>query len=160
MENSETSNSPNTSVAENFPIILQPRSETLISIPVPDHQEKVTFLVPAQTLSDSILCSNTINQVPNQKIIVAAINPTEFPVQITEQQIRTIKIKKFDEAKVHSIQKEPETVGPGNRIAVLRDAINTEHLNVEERESIVTICEQYSDIFHLEGDKLSCTDAV
>jgi hypothetical protein len=30
----------------------------------------------------------------------------------------------------------------------------------EERLSINKICEQYSEIFHLEGDKLTCTHAA
>uniref|UniRef100_A0A2S2QW04 RNA-directed DNA polymerase n=1 Tax=Sipha flava TaxID=143950 RepID=A0A2S2QW04_9HEMI len=46
------------------------------------------------------------------------------------------------------------------RLAILREALSTEHLNIEERESLLSICEQYSDIFHLEGDQLTCTDAV
>jgi hypothetical protein len=33
-------------------------------------------------------------------------------------------------------------------------------MNDEERQSINKICEQYFEIFHLEGDKLTCTHAA
>lgn len=145
---------------DNIQIIIQPRSETLIGIPAQDQEEDETFLVPAQMLDKTIMCSNTISKVHRRQILVAAINPSEFPVQITEHQIKTLKFELFQEPKIHTIQKIPENKADGSRIAVLKDALNTEHLNVEENESLISICEQYSDIFHLEGDRLTCTDAV
>jgi hypothetical protein len=33
-------------------------------------------------------------------------------------------------------------------------------LNIEERTSILAICEEYNDIFHLPGDKLTCTSTI
>jgi hypothetical protein len=33
-------------------------------------------------------------------------------------------------------------------------------LNIEERDSLLSTCEQYSDTFHLEGDQVTCIDAV
>jgi hypothetical protein len=33
-------------------------------------------------------------------------------------------------------------------------------LNAEERASIVAICEEYNDIFHLPGDKLACNSTI
>jgi len=50
-----------------------------------------------------------------------------------------------------AIQKTTETAGAKGRLVALRDSLNTEHLNIEERESL---------IFHLEGDPLTCTDTV
>jgi len=38
--------------------------------------------------------------------------------------------------------------------------LKTEHLNQEEQESLLNLCRNFSDIFHLEGDKLTCTDEV
>lgn len=33
-------------------------------------------------------------------------------------------------------------------------------MNTEEKESILEICKTFNDIFHLDGDKLTCTDAI
>ena len=42
----------------------------------------------------------------------------------------------------------------------LREKLRTDHLNDEERLSLVKICEEYHDIFYLSGDKLTCTSAA
>jgi hypothetical protein len=47
-----------------------------------------------------------------------------------------------------------------HRIRELRNMIRTGHLNDMERRSVVKICEDYSDIFHLPGDRLSVTTAA
>lgn len=42
---------------------IQARTETLIAIPITEYQEGETLLIPAQKISENILCSNTVNQV-------------------------------------------------------------------------------------------------
>lgn len=158
--NSETQNSTENLQPKEFKITLQPRSETIISIPTPNLQEEEIYLIPAQTLDESILCSNTVNQVRQKQILIAAVNPTEQTVQLTEEQIKGLKFENFTEVKVQTIHKATETVRTTGRLVALRDSLDTEHLNIEERESLISTCEQYSDIFHLEGDPLTCTDAV
>jgi hypothetical protein len=46
------------------------------------------------------------------------------------------------------------------RLSRLREQLRTDHLNDEERVSLVKICEEYNDIFHLSGDTLTCTSAA
>jgi hypothetical protein len=94
---SETRDSLETSQSENFLITLQPRSETIIRVPTPHIQEEETLIIPAQTLDESILCSNTVNQVRQKQILLAAVNPTEHPVQLTEKQIKELKFEKYTE---------------------------------------------------------------
>lgn len=84
-ENQTILKTPETLVSDNFPILIQPRSETLISITILDHQEEETFLVPTQILDESIIFGNTISQARQQQILVAVINSTKFLVQITKQ---------------------------------------------------------------------------
>jgi hypothetical protein len=45
-------------------------------------------------------------------------------------------------------------------LAKLREELRTDHLNSKERVSLIKICEEYSDVFHLPGDKLSFTTAA
>ncbi|KAL4088776.1 hypothetical protein QTP88_023860 [Uroleucon formosanum] len=158
--NPETKNPTENLQSKEFKITLQPRSETIISIPTPNLEEEGIYLIPAQTLDESILCSNTVNQVRQKQILIAAVNPTEQSVQLTKEQINGLKFENFTEVKVQTIQKSTETVGTKGRLVALRGLLNTEHLNTEERESLISTCEQYSDIFHLEGEPLTCTDAV
>ena len=47
-----------------------------------------------------------------------------------------------------------------SRLRSLRKLLRLQHLNGEERVSIVEICEEYNDIFHLPNDKLTCTPTI
>jgi len=49
VSNSETQNSTKNLQSKEFKITLQPRSETIISIPTPNLQEEEIYLIPAQT---------------------------------------------------------------------------------------------------------------
>src|SRR5699024_10146706 len=46
------------------------------------------------------------------------------------------------------------------RLKLLENEICTDHLNDEEKHSILAICREFNDLFFLEGDKLSHTDAA
>jgi hypothetical protein len=52
------------------------------------------------------------------------------------------------------------TIEDSNRLSKLRSELRTDHLNVEERVSLIKICEEYNDVFHLLGDKLTFTTAA
>jgi hypothetical protein len=51
-------------------------------------------------------------------------------------------------------------VDDSSRLSKLRKELRTDHLNSEERVSLVKICEEYNDVFHLPRDKLTCTTAA
>jgi len=51
-------------------------------------------------------------------------------------------------------------VGSDSRLSSLRNQLRLDHLNSKERASIVTICDEYKDIFHLPGDKLTRTSTI
>jgi hypothetical protein len=46
------------------------------------------------------------------------------------------------------------------RLRKLHDELRTNYLNSEERVSLIKFCEEYNDIFHLPGDKLTFTKAA
>lgn len=47
-----------------------------------------------------------------------------------------------------------------NHIKLLKNNIETQHSNSAKRNSILELCCEYSDLFDLEGDYLTCTDIV
>jgi len=73
-------------------------------VPTPNIQEEI-YLIPAQTLNESILCSNTVNQVRQKQILIAAVNLTEKSIQPTKEQIKGLNLENFTEVKVQTIQK-------------------------------------------------------
>jgi hypothetical protein len=47
-----------------------------------------------------------------------------------------------------------------NRLCKLRGELRADHLNVDERVCFIKVCEEYNDVFHLPGDKLTFTTAA
>lgn len=136
------------------------RSEAIIAIATPNFKEGETLLISAQTIKETLMCSNTINRVREGHILVTVINPTEEVITITKDHLNTLNVEVFNEAMVYAISDSSEPLFQSERIPNLRNILQTEHLNGEEKESLLSICDEYADIFHLEGDKLSSANAV
>jgi len=49
---------------------------------------------------------------------------------------------------------------PQSREEQIRNLLRMEHLNAEERRALLSICEEFSDNFYLEGDRLSHTTSI
>lgn len=45
-----------------------------------------------------------------------------------------------------------------SRLKQLREQLRTDHLNYEEKQSLLYLCEKYNEVFYLEGDTLSSTN--
>ncbi|KAL5239045.1 hypothetical protein ACI65C_006455 [Semiaphis heraclei] len=130
-------NSTENSQPKEFKITLQPRSETIISIPTPYLQEEEIYLIPAQTLDESILCSNTVNQVRQKQILIAAVNPTEQSVQLTDEQIKGLKLENFTEVKVQTIQKyNKKTDQEAEYSARIKATEEIERFELEKKERL------------------------
>jgi len=120
-------------------IELQPRTETLIAIPFRKQEEGEIFLIPAQNITETVICCNTINKVQSQQILISVINPTEYAVTISRDLVGAVQFEKFEEAKIHAIQQTPENLSIQNRIPILEETLKMEHLNQEERESLLDL---------------------
>lgn len=140
--------------------IIPARTEILVAIPAPDFHEGETLLVSAQTIGEVLMCSNTVNNVQDGCVLVSVMNPREEAFELTTSHVNKFNIEKFNTAMVHTLISKTETSYESSRITKLRSVLRTEQLNSEEQESLVAICDQYTDIFHLEGDKLTNTEAV
>ena len=140
--------------------IIPARTEILVEIPASNFQEGETLLVHAQIIDEVLMCSNTVNKVRNGYVLVIVMNPREEAFELTTSHVNKFSIEKFNTAMVHVMTNQAETSYKSNRIETLRNVLQNDQLNSEEQESLITICEQYTDIFHLEEDKLTNTEAV
>jgi hypothetical protein len=82
---------------------------------------------------------------------VSIINISEDKKIIKTNDLNKIK---YDEYNIYKFNND------NDRIRRIKKQIKSDHMNDEERQSINNICEQYSEIFHLEGEKLTCTHAA
>lgn len=58
------------------------------------------------------------------------------------------------------IQEQSDTSVDSHQLDRLREALRTVHLNEEEAISLLTICDEYSELFALECDVITATTAV
>lgn len=91
IENLETQNLAENSQSGNFQITLQPRSETIISIPTPDIQEEKNLHDTRTNVGGINFMQQYGESVRQKQILIAAVNPTEHFVHLTKKQIKGSK---------------------------------------------------------------------
>jgi len=143
-------------------ITLQPRTETIVAVPAPDTAEDIQILVDNQKLGETVTCGNCITTVKHKSVFISLINPTENPIQIRIPNLEQLVHEEYNEAYMHITQIQEPSATPinCNRITLLHEALRTDHLNKEEKSSLLSICNDYSDIFFLDGDKIRATTAI
>jgi hypothetical protein len=141
------------------PLVIQPRSETLVPI-ITDKMDGTVLIVYAQNIiEDHILIGNIVNIVKNGQIIVPVVNPTENPVKYRSPNLEALQYTIFEEANVNLCSNTKQSYTEDRTKQLLQD-IKTDHLNYEERTSLFRVCRKYQDLFHREGEPLSFTTAV
>jgi len=139
------------------------RSETIIPVNVSDVQiqEHQSILVYAQNINNEIICGNVLNQVKNHQILLSIINPTDTQIDVPIPKLTELSHKIINDDSIkHIVHINQVTKNEHNRIQLLKNLLKTNHMKIEEKESIEELCSEFSDIFILEGDKITCTDAV
>ena len=136
------------------------RSEVIIPVKVSNIQEHQNILIHAQNINNEIICGNILNVVKNQHILISVINPTETQQVIPIPELTELSYEIINEESIKNIRINKTTTIQNNRIKLLKNVLECEHMNHEEKESIQQLCSEFSDIFFLEGDKISCTDAI
>ncbi|KAL6256741.1 hypothetical protein P5V15_011675 [Pogonomyrmex californicus] len=94
---------------------------------------------------------------------ISIINITEEEkiVQVPEVILEEINIQeKITQESVNAMQTKNKETKLISREEQINNSLRTEHLNEKERKSVLKLCHEYNDVFHLEGDTLSCTTKI
>lgn len=138
------------------------RSEVII--PVKISNEPVTkpqsILVHAQNINEHIICGNVLNNVKQNQLLIAVINTTETPQVINVPNLNELSHETFEIVPIKRTHSNEIPKNTNNRIQLLMKNLRCDHMNKEEKESIERLCSEFSEIFFLEGDKLSCTESI
>ncbi|KAL4088927.1 hypothetical protein QTP88_024005 [Uroleucon formosanum] len=142
-------------------ITVPPRSQVVIPVcttnVVGDNQD---ILIHSQQLAEDLFCGNVLNTVQNGQVLVCIANSREEPIQMEPPHLDELSHQLLDEAQAKTIFNIRKADNRLNRIDLLQRTLRLDHTNKEERKSVENICNEYANIFHLEGDIISCTDAV
>lgn len=149
-------------ITDTSKLTLQARTETIVAVPAPNIAENSSVIIDTQNIMDDVISGNCVTIVRNQTVYVPIINPTENPLLIQLPTLENLIYEEFKEATIHStkIKEQPDSLADSSRLLRLREALRTEHLNEEEKTSLLTICDEYSELFALEGDVITATTAV
>lgn len=149
-------------LSEKNEMVLLARSESIIPVTVENLQlETQQILIHAQDIDQNVSCGNVLNNVKNQQILVSAVNTSEKPISIQIPKLQNLSFEIIKEASIMNvIDVQENTSDLTDRIQKLKQSVRVEHMSTEERSTILNLCSEFADIFHLDGDKITCTNVV
>jgi hypothetical protein len=145
----------------NNALLIPPRSNCVLQIKADEKIDHELITVKKYEINEDVIIVNSISPVKGDKIISNIINISEQPFIIDQLTTSNLKWEPYTDNVflINDIDTEKNT-GHSGRIKLLNDSIKTDHLNNEEKQNIIGICNEYSDTFYLEGDQLTATDVV
>lgn len=144
-----------TNKVEPIHIILPPRVEKYFEIPVPQNQNMICLseeIIPGVFVGNFLICSQT------EKAMVSIVNSNEHEIELYYKP-KLEYLSHFNILNLKTQAAKPNTVQ--HRIDQITQSIHLpSDLNPEEKSSILKICSEFHDLYHLEGDKLTHTDVI
>lgn len=136
------------------PIILKARTENIIEI---DTIEKEELVIQKKKLADGVYVANSIATPSNNCIKIAILNASEedFPLRKEEFNVKITKLSDYN-----MIQENQNKEIKEKRMEKLAKLLDLSHCNEEEYREIWKIFEEFHEVFHLEGDRLTLTPAA
>lgn len=153
----------NTNPNSSSSYFLQPRSETVVEIDIanPELSEGVC---PEVELSSGVYLAKALVQVnkSNNKALTTVLNTNNFKIKVKNIKVR-LEPFHSDQSFIFNLnpdQSNNDSSIKADRIKLLKENLRLDHLNPEERKSVLDICLNYNDIFFLPNDKLTSTKAI
>lgn len=150
----------NPEINKSTKITLPPRSETVIQIQIQGNVTEGT--INANEIKDNILIPNALIKADDSKHAKCPlINLNDKEIEIEKPIVTLEEILQLH--TINYVHKETVLVSEyqsQNRIKLLQENLRTKHMNEEEKNSLMNICNKYNDIFHLPNDILTTTSTV
>lgn len=146
-------------------ITVKARTESVIPIKITNDVKNNHGIVPRKELVSGVVLCPSLITVNDNKGITTVLNTTNEDITLPIPQVKLEEVDLVSE-KILKINDTNEKKNYTNenyessRLDKLENSLRTNHLNSEEKLSLINLCKEYNHIFHLEGDKLSCTDIV
>lgn len=144
---------PNEFYSETNQLIIPARTKKLINI---EMEGTGSYLCKNKTLENGLIVGNSLTEIKNNKGIITLLNNTETDLAIHELNLELEPLKSYNVLTFNNKIQNVEL----DRISKLKDIIDMENLNSDEKENLYKIIEEFNDVFHLEDDKLSVCELV
>lgn len=140
--------------------IIPARTETVIECSITNPNLKEGMILD-QKLSDSLIIANCIVRVKqNNRVNLSVVNTSEEPIVVNSN--LSLKLQPIDplEFQNHPVIHTNISTDSLKRTEEVFKQLRISHLNAEEAQALLQLCSDFSDIFHLPGEHLSCTNAL
>jgi transposase InsO family protein len=157
---------------KNFQIIkpLETSDRTALLVRIPARIEKMiriptnlsgTCVTTALEISPGVLISSCVTNVTGNMIPVSVLNLNNHEIELTHLDLDQIEIRPLEEFNIFQARYEnlPPPYYP-SRFKTLCDKVDLEGLNQSEKSVIHKTLADFTDVFHLPGDKLTCTPTL
>ena len=114
-------------------------------------------MLPKDELLPGVYVASSLTRAVNSVCVTIIVNTTETDQTV---ELPCVVLEGLDEGESALTLTAVAGTDSDSRPSSLCNQLRLDHLNSEERASILTICEEYKDIFHLPGDKLTCTSTI
>lgn len=123
---------------------------------------KLKGICPDIQILDGVYLCPSLVKTTNNYAITSILNTTEKYVEIENIKINLESVSTESETNVTQILQTSSinTNYSSNRLKEISNSLRTSHLNKEEKESLVKICNHFNHIFYIKGDQLTSTSAV
>ncbi|KAL1448524.1 hypothetical protein WDU94_006581 [Cyamophila willieti] len=133
---------------------IYPECEQVIEIRV-KNIENGEVIIPERKIGECTI-QEGIARVENGKTWCTIINPTKEEITLYTKPTSCEEFTKNYEI----VKREPNLNNMDSPSTFSFDLIRSEHLNEEEKLKLEDLLEQYSEIFHIEGNQLSFTNQI
>ena len=141
---------------DNDSFIIDPRSETIIEIDVLNKNIS-EGICPDIKITDGVYLAKALLKINNGKALTTILNTQNKSLKINKIKLF---LEPFDKPNAILINDCKTKVNVADRIKLLGNNLRLEHLNFEEKQSTLRICNEYHDIFHLPNDPLTYTNLL
>lgn len=140
-----------------FQVKLPARSEVIVELPTNSKGEGLLAKIELQT---GVFVSEALTTGEHGSCVACIANTSSEELTIDPPTVELSPLGEIyceDIANVHAFESK---VDARKRTDLLEESLRLDHMNSEERKSLMNICTEYSDIFYLPGDKLSSTSSA
>ena len=138
-------------------VTLPPHSETIVEADT-DHNR--VGIVKSGEPAPGVFIGHCLVKPIEFKCPVSILNVTDKPVEIVAPHVTLEDLSANDTADILTLRAADEHETVTERQKKLREQVQLDHLNAEERKAVEQICDDFCDVFYLDGDKLSATTAI
>lgn len=144
----------------NNSILLKPRTETVVNVQILNSEISEGICPEIEILQGVYLCPSIV-KVNNNHAITSILNTTEKSVKINEIKIKLEELNHISENnEYYNIRKISQNNFRPERLQQITQLLRIDHLNEEEKQTLIDICHEYNHIFHVKGDTLTHTNAI